>query len=410
MTVNTANLVAYYKLDGNSNDATGNGHNGTDTSVTYGAGTGIINQAANFDGTSGHCIVVSGNSTDFDFSASDFSLSFWVKFGSTQVNYAGLVSKGNPTTGPNDWAVQRNSSTADMYFYLGSHPVTFTGAWGTLDNNTYHHVVITGTVATKTLLLYIDGGTGVSGSSSYWAANTATNDIRIGSSRDNLVVNGAVDELGIWKGYVLTSGEVTALYNSGAGLQYPFGGGTTVNATVGSFTWGGLASPLSTQINAGIGGYTWQGKPSPLITTINATVGSYAFSGLSSPLSAQINASVGGYAWSGLSAPLSAQINAAIGTWTWSGKASSIITTPSINATVGTWTWGGQFSPLATQLNAGVGGWTMQGIAAAVTTPSVQLSPQLRFGSDRAFTAASDRSFGVGSGANWKAKRYGLIN
>ena len=188
------------------------------------------------------------------------------------------------------------------------------------------------------------------------------------------------------------------------------GGGTTVNATVGSFTWGGLASPLSTQINAGVGGYTWQGKSSPLITTINATIGSYTFSGLSSSLSAQINASIGGYAWSGLSAPLSAQINAAIGTWTWSGKFSSVITTPSINATIGTWTWGGQFSPLASQLNAGVGGWTMQGIAATVTTPAVQLPPQLRFGSDREFAAASDRSFGVGSGANWKAKRYGLIN
>jgi hypothetical protein len=36
--------VAYWKLDGNSSDATGNGHNGTDTSVLYGAG--LINQAA----------------------------------------------------------------------------------------------------------------------------------------------------------------------------------------------------------------------------------------------------------------------------------------------------------------------------------------------------------------------------
>jgi hypothetical protein len=33
--------------------------------------------------------------------------------------------------------------------------------------------------------------------------------------------DGMIDEIGVWS-RALTSGEVTQLYNSGAGLQYPF--------------------------------------------------------------------------------------------------------------------------------------------------------------------------------------------
>jgi len=37
-------------------------------------------------------------------------------------------------------------------------------------------------------------------------------------------MDGLVDEVGIWN-KVLTSGEITDLYNSGSGLAYPFGEG-----------------------------------------------------------------------------------------------------------------------------------------------------------------------------------------
>ena len=42
--------TAYYKLDSNANDSSGNGYNGTATNVTY--GNGRFNEAANFNGSS----------------------------------------------------------------------------------------------------------------------------------------------------------------------------------------------------------------------------------------------------------------------------------------------------------------------------------------------------------------------
>lgn len=48
----------------------------------------------------------------------------------------------------------------------------------------------------------------------------------------NRHMNGDIDEIGIWS-RIITSGEVTSLYNSGAGLAYPFtGGGATNNSSM----------------------------------------------------------------------------------------------------------------------------------------------------------------------------------
>ena len=50
MTQLTDNLISYWKLDGNSNDAAGS-NNGTDTDITYSSGNGKIGQGAGFNGT-----------------------------------------------------------------------------------------------------------------------------------------------------------------------------------------------------------------------------------------------------------------------------------------------------------------------------------------------------------------------
>ncbi len=65
-------LVAYYPFNGNANDESGNGHNGTESGgVTY--GDGVIGKAANFDGKDDH-IRVSNLNLEF----TDFTVSFWI--------------------------------------------------------------------------------------------------------------------------------------------------------------------------------------------------------------------------------------------------------------------------------------------------------------------------------------------
>ena len=69
-------IKAYYRLNGNSNDASGNGNNGTDASITYSQANGKLNQGAGFNGTSStfYC-----QSSSFGISgANPITVSIWV--------------------------------------------------------------------------------------------------------------------------------------------------------------------------------------------------------------------------------------------------------------------------------------------------------------------------------------------
>jgi len=41
-------IKGYWRLNGNSNDASGNGNNGTDTNITYSQANGVLNGGAGF--------------------------------------------------------------------------------------------------------------------------------------------------------------------------------------------------------------------------------------------------------------------------------------------------------------------------------------------------------------------------
>lgn len=219
----TTNLVAYWKLDGNSTAAFG-GINGTDNAITYSNPNGIINNGAGFNGTSSNINL--GSSSSLNLQNAAFSVSFWNKPASTS-GPQGMVSRresnggGNPNRG---WAILY-SNTAQKYTLFqvtsgGSQTVTNTTTVGT---GTFAFLTVTidgsGNVAwyrngvadgTGTIVL----GTGDAGVNAY-----------IGQGQDDpatFLCNGAIDEVGIWS-RALTSGEVSQLYNGGAGIQYPFG-------------------------------------------------------------------------------------------------------------------------------------------------------------------------------------------
>lgn len=69
-------LKGYYKMEGNSNDSSGNGYNGTDTSITYSLANGKFGQGAGFNGTTSYVDV--GTLAGFA-SLSEATVCFWVK-------------------------------------------------------------------------------------------------------------------------------------------------------------------------------------------------------------------------------------------------------------------------------------------------------------------------------------------
>lgn len=53
-------VKAYYRFNGNSNDASGNGYNGSDANITYSQNNGVLTQGAGFNGSSSKITMPSG--------------------------------------------------------------------------------------------------------------------------------------------------------------------------------------------------------------------------------------------------------------------------------------------------------------------------------------------------------------
>ena len=205
--VPTSGLLSWYPFNGNANDESGNGNDGTVNGAVLTANrTGTANAAYTFDGTSSY-ISLSGNTSVVD----DVSLSFWMRPPNTNDGY--LLDRDICTTA-NDWAIYwadngeiglRYGMNGNDYFIQGVSASV--GAW--------HHAVAVRDVTASELRLYLDGQ--LAGSISFPAgsfSNTAL-PVLVGESNCNSGSNpnflGDIDDIGIWN-RVLTAQEVHNLF------------------------------------------------------------------------------------------------------------------------------------------------------------------------------------------------------
>jgi hypothetical protein len=135
-------LIAHWPLNGNTNDISGNGYNGTPTNITYVAGK--IGQAASFNGTTS---VVDLSS--FTTPNSDFTVSAWVKITTGGV-FQHIVDGQN--TSATEWHLAI-LNTNKPYFSYGSNNYHQSAA--TLDLNKWYHLV--GVKRGNKNQIYIDG-------------------------------------------------------------------------------------------------------------------------------------------------------------------------------------------------------------------------------------------------------------
>lgn len=75
-----ANTKGYWKLNGNSTDSSGNGNNGTDTSITYSQANGRFGQGAGFNSSSSK--IALGNSSTLII-PNGGTISAWIKLDTT---------------------------------------------------------------------------------------------------------------------------------------------------------------------------------------------------------------------------------------------------------------------------------------------------------------------------------------
>lgn len=210
----TDNIIRYYKLDGNSTDSVG-GYNGTDTNVTYSNSYGKINQGAGVFVQSS-TTKISAATTGLPTGANQRSSSIWV-YSTARASSGGLqVIFGYGADSNNQSYGAYINYTGELVLWLGGTSDRPTGY--TLPLNTWVNLVITysGTNA----YVYINGNQvyttsiTISTGSSFFLFGVHPNSSSWGHV-------GYLDEIAIWNRQ-LTSTEVTQLYNSGAGLQYPF--------------------------------------------------------------------------------------------------------------------------------------------------------------------------------------------
>ncbi|MFK5894256.1 MAG: RHS repeat-associated core domain-containing protein [Pseudomonadota bacterium] len=213
----TDGLVAHYEFEGNADDSSGNGNNGTENGgVTY--TTGVIGQAASFDGVDGYIDVPHDNS----LSPQKFTLSSWVNV-AADTQYDPILLKGRYN---GDWYGnnQREYQLITNYgAYLGSDLV-----WHKSD-------LINPAVAEKwemltlsydgnLLKMYKNGALENSlESSSTLNVPNSPESLTIGSAFDvengllgnvHQALKGKLDDVRIYN-RALTSTEITELYNLG---------------------------------------------------------------------------------------------------------------------------------------------------------------------------------------------------
>lgn len=187
-----ANLQGYYRFEGNSNDATANGNNGTDTAMTYGGVYGKYGQGASFNGTTSKItlagITITGNLT----------FAGWVNVAAYGIVESMIVGGA---TNCAEFFIDSNGK-----LNLAKAGVTTIGTSNTaVGIGSWHHIAVTydGTTAT----FYYDGKADGTGSS----VQTFSVAVTLIGTDGSFFHNGSMDDLAVFN-RVLTATEINSLF------------------------------------------------------------------------------------------------------------------------------------------------------------------------------------------------------
>jgi hypothetical protein len=207
---NLDGLVGYWPFEGNVNDASGNGNDGTNNGVEF--VDGKVNSAGIFDGVGDD---VSIGTIDDLISSSELTIGAWIKLGSGPRDiYSTLLS--------DSWSkwffVFDNSGTrTDNHFYFrvrdlnGLH--VSSGDVILPDDDAWHHVAGVAD-ETKGVFLYVDGALKSSSTESTFDFVVANGDVFLGSKdgTEGEFFNGEMDEI-IILNRALSEGEINSIYS-----------------------------------------------------------------------------------------------------------------------------------------------------------------------------------------------------
>lgn len=214
--VPTTGLIAYYPFNGNADDESGFGNNGSVVGATLTTDkAGSTNNAYFFDGASSYI----GISHDSVFDVDSISISVWIYQMVPPSGYHNglVISKNHPSNSQNnnhDISILVDS----IYEAMGDYTIwlysTTTGIVysqsGTFNNSGWHHIVFTSNGGTEHRL-YIDGNFERELNYLDWTLNGNSFDWCIGSAGLDGWYYGKIDELRMYN-RVLDSTEINELF------------------------------------------------------------------------------------------------------------------------------------------------------------------------------------------------------
>lgn len=196
-----AGLRAYYQLNGDSNDISGNGFNLTGSASYI---DGVYGKAGTFSGT----ILTVAN--DAGITGGNISISLWIK--TTNSTPVSCVGQGD--SGTHIRYRIKYGTTGITYTRIkdgvGSNEVTYSASLG----SGWRHVVLT--YDGSTVRGYVDGTYQVQVSSSGNGSSGASDFIDVGGLQGDAAFNGQIDDVVILN-RVLSATEISQLYSSTAG-------------------------------------------------------------------------------------------------------------------------------------------------------------------------------------------------
>lgn len=191
--------IAYWRMEGNSNDSKGT-NNGTDTAITYSGANGKFGQGAGFNGSTSKIVLATSGHTG----TGSFTINSWFKTSVTGTRKEIICYGAGATNQALFLFIDTNNHVAfDLYGAVGpsSVAVVTDGVWhmGTVTNSS------------GTVQIYIDGI--ASGSTASLSPNigNGTTYKSIGTDGGTSLITGSIDDVAIFS-RALTTDEVLTLY------------------------------------------------------------------------------------------------------------------------------------------------------------------------------------------------------
>jgi len=223
--VPTNGLVGWWPFNGNANDESGNGNNGTVNGATLtNDRNNIGNSSYGFNGISNYIDV--NDNASLRLNGSDYTISFWTSLNTYNTSGATAFIYKRSSGAQNGWGLgadQGNQNKVSLIVSENTDPRGYSTS--TLTLNTWHNVTIVYQLSNQEMRIYFDGllnavTTGVDNNLNPVGgmpspSATCSSVMRFGqdSKTNGYFLNGKLDDIGIWN-RSLSPQEISGLYYS----------------------------------------------------------------------------------------------------------------------------------------------------------------------------------------------------